>query len=1374
MILNQFTNYQTQFNAGFIAEGAFDILYKSLNDGIDWKCVLRYLSSFEVESNVPIEESYSSPLLSVFNNIISRGLPTKTSVFIEDYLSDKYQLTYKNVDSIGRITYNLKELTEDEINLIKRSFVIIDPSLNRNNKYEFELNSWESLGSDLEELFFYKILPDHTGDYILQLTEPQRTIESIIKISGQRKRWLHNWLGGNVNKFYEQRADFTLELPYNSLKDKYPGLVIEIDGSQHEEPAQMKLDEQRDRVLKRVEWFPTVRIKSSEINDIPESKVKSINEYLDNPYIEFIKQNYNDPVELKEYGSKILQFCLMPFAVARIQKLLIELIKGNILKLNADKWKIAFIERDIKASEIAILDFKKWLNNLSEISGIKLNLPEIEIINISSDSVPNSKYNNPVDILIDISILQRPGFTSPDINILNHLNNPPWFTVRSSYSINSNRKLHIDKPIIYNSFVELKNGISIYDNVLIQKLRIVLQDIFRKDTFRPGQLEIINRALQRKDVVGLLPTGAGKSITYQLASILQPGITIVVDPIKSLMKDQNDNLIRAAIDSTVFINSSIKSPEDRRNATLKVARGEILFTFISPERFQIEEFRKYLQIIYRSKINFSYCVVDETHCVSEWGHDFRTAYLRLGENARNLCPNRYEKFIPIIGLTGTASYDVLSDVQRELNIHDEEAIIKLESSDREELIYNVIEVTPSYSTEKVEHLTDNTRRNFIPDAKKAKLIELLTELPVTLNSSIDEFYKLDGDSSNAGLVFAPHVSEDSGYGVKNILPYIKENIQILSDKADLYAGSANDGEDSDDVYNLEKIQEDYSNNKKNLLVTTKAFGMGVDKPNIRYTIHMNIPPSIESFYQEAGRAGRDRQKSYCNILYTRNAVNANNEEHSISSDKDINTSFLQNSFKGTEKELSILFELLNDIKYPTRPNTSIIELKIFEKTGVFYRLNYWEEYGHRRFYVNKDDKTFGFVNLRNGAIVTETDPLKVAAPGDISRETIKQVFEVVKSEVPPEIDLVEWLRGRFKPPDTLGILKILDKIKFGDSYVTNISFDNDKFDELTEYLFNIDNRYEYEMIKEAYSYTQNVESYLRNLRSKFHKYTKHWPNRFTNEQNNIIEGYYSQFREESETFKAIYRLSVIGVIKDYTVDYNLNNIKIWIQKLYDQQYIDNLFNYFSRYVSKEEALNWINPIESNDTESILTGCSKQLVEFVYEKVKKKRVGAIDSMFEACKQCVDGSSADFKEFINNYLDSKYSRKLREYATNYDIEAVWQFIKDTDGTSENIKHLRGGCENLLVSYPENPIFLLLRSFSKIMQKNPDKSGFSQDFRTGWEQYINLMKINRIDFIKFTNKYLLNLQNYNKELEEFIADEFLHIHNSWLKEFNFKFTK
>jgi len=155
-------------------------------------------------------------------------------------------------------------------------------------------------------------------------------------------------------------------------------------------------------------------------------------------------------------------------------------------------------------------------------------------------------------------------------------------------------------------------------------------------------------------VIALLPTGAGKSLTYQLSALLQPGITLVVDPIKALMRDQDQNLRNTCIDSTTFINSSI-SAEERNVRSQDMVEGRYQFVFVSPERLQIQEFRDYLGKM--SDTYFAYCVIDEAHCVSEWGHDFRTAYLRLGENVRKYCRVHPKslKEIPLIGLTGTAS-----------------------------------------------------------------------------------------------------------------------------------------------------------------------------------------------------------------------------------------------------------------------------------------------------------------------------------------------------------------------------------------------------------------------------------------------------------------------------------------------------------------------------------------------------------------------------------------------------------------------------------------------------------------------------------------------------------------------------------------------
>ena len=172
------------------------------------------------------------------------------------------------------------------------------------------------------------------------------------------------------------------------------------------------------------------------------------------------------------------------------------------------------------------------------------------------------------------------------------------------------------------------------------------------------------------------PDRIGKSLTYQLAALLQPGIAAVVDPLKSLMVDQCNSLLKNQIDCIAYINSSLSAAE-RNEAMEKIRRGQVLLAFISPERLQVKDFRDELfSATEEYGKSFSYCVVDEAHCVSEWGHDFRTSYLQLGQNGRRFCKSKGRDEVTFIALTATASYDVLADIQRELDIEDEGAIIR--------------------------------------------------------------------------------------------------------------------------------------------------------------------------------------------------------------------------------------------------------------------------------------------------------------------------------------------------------------------------------------------------------------------------------------------------------------------------------------------------------------------------------------------------------------------------------------------------------------------------------------------------------------------------------------------------------------------------
>ncbi|MBU0903747.1 MAG: DNA helicase RecQ [Firmicutes bacterium] len=333
---------------------------------------------------------------------------------------------------------------------------------------------------------------------------------------------------------------------------------------------------------------------------------------------------------------------------------------------------------------------------------------------------------------------------------------------------------------------------------MLEQARKYLQSYFGYETFRKGQEQAIQQVLDGVNSICVMPTGGGKSICYQIPALVLEGTTIVVSPLISLMKDQVDTLIEAGI-SAAYINSSL-SHEEVREVLYDVQRGAVKLLYIAPERLDSQTFLNELQ-----GIPVPLIAVDEAHCISQWGHDFRPSY-RLISRMTELFPNTPT----VLALTATATPQVREDICRILAIKEEHTVMT--GFERANLSFSVI---PGQDREKF--LKDYVKKN----------------------------------ENEAGIIYA--ATRKTVDHVHDMLH--KRGVKVAKYHAGLY--------DEDRRYEQERFLKD----EVDVMVATNAFGMGIDKSNIRYVIHYQIPRNMESYYQEAGRAGRDGLPSECILMY---------------------------------------------------------------------------------------------------------------------------------------------------------------------------------------------------------------------------------------------------------------------------------------------------------------------------------------------------------------------------------------------------------------------------------------------------------------------------------------------------------------------------
>lgn len=791
----------------------------------------------------------------ILKNILQRGVPTTMSEFLQRELGKIHEEA------------NFKE-------------IIIYPAKQKQQWHSTIKGGNTNPARD----FFERIIPNEFGEYafVQSLIIPEIEINDIC---------------GYNAEFVAQQVDFYLP---------QAKLVIEIDGSQHFNPAQQQLDYRRDVYLIN-KGIEVVRISTQELlNGVYHHKIEAIINRLNR--CKDLLDYYSPQTIEQENQEELLRTKYLPTAIIRFQLLVLELLMSGQLKLQ-ENWHFS-VFTDISLpnfAQLAIDDLFIWLDKLYQLKNkTSINKPQVHI------EITKNEYTfKPNVINVNFSLHKR--YTDEDKRYFKTIfvrtdyfdyfpipTSPNYIEKWFSWNNVNHFVVSTSQPICYN--------ITKQDE---KTLEFFLKNIFDKPSFRDGQFPILQNALNRRDTIGLLPTGGGKSLCYQLPSLLQPAISFVVCPIKSLMYDQKDNLEKIFISQTNWITSDLEATQ-KDNVLSEFAQGKYLFLWISPERFQIQSFRDKISEINKN-FTLAYAVIDEVHCLSEWGHDFRLSYLNLAKTIDKLSPKdeNGEGTIKFLGLTATASVNVLKDIKVEFSRQkaslEDNNIKTLTDYSRKELIFEVVKDKGKKQIEllnlieklkKEEHFLENDEKAgliFTPNVNGQKGCYALCN---NLNNSYQgkvEWYS--GTIPNKTRFLQVSIPE---FIINDEIAVIEEVKKKLFESYDsLLSGDLDEiiknniglirNRFNHNTYLLsieisqkitekafkahkDRVQKGFKENKFPLMVATKSFGMGIDKDNIFYTIHYGIPTSVESLYQEAGRAGRwDKnkdKKGKCYVLFS--------------------------------------------------------------------------------------------------------------------------------------------------------------------------------------------------------------------------------------------------------------------------------------------------------------------------------------------------------------------------------------------------------------------------------------------------------------------------------------------------------------------------
>ena len=1305
--------YFKQLKASYIPKKVFDYLNSlssveidSINNLYDFNSVFEMVTSFELK---PLSKTNLLRLLSlVAQNIVKRGIPTLSPQILEETLPINSEELEVN-DILGALRIYDKGYTF----LSNRKYYQKNPD-NTLTKAQLSVNELDFLTRTLHPLF-------------AQYLEINKPIELVLNGASATQNELNDYTFFVINKLKSDlllklkglRVNFALNLPIFNKQLKVALKVINnFSGDNFEENLNL--------VLKDLNWQNI-------------SKVDAHNEAINNDlYNLFV--NYYSGIDTGKNLETISKIRIHIFT-ARVTLAILSLVEHGTIPLFSNEDILFNISstnnEELLAFKLGVINALNLLYNLIKLKPnenysfngkiyLKSNLDE-NYYYLTCDSSKWQKVNEDDDFFKNVLSFKTRTNQNSKLDSTTNLNLNSQNQTNSTINIktlNFNLRMY-QRLFAFNPMSNNDNEVWLYSAYAQDKelnlktfekpikyqvtpenqsnLLYFLRNIFFKEDFRPKQLDIIKEALERRNVIGLLPTGSGKTLTFQLSSMLQPGVSLIISPLVSLMEDQVSNLKKQGISSTLTINSNLTSKE-KKFALNSLLKNKSQFIYIAPERLQIKTFKDILKTLPLMNV-----ILDEAHCVSQWGHDFRTSYLSVGSSVHKLSDD-----IIIMALTGTASCNVVTDIKRELNMSKNVAIVTPTTFKRDELHFKVLfndkPLTQMITDQDADYLILNTI---------SELLQLNHINPKEIGPIDEYFFRKDSNNQyiNSGIIFAPFAVGGKNENAKpKSTQSLLDSINLNVTKA-IYHGQLKTND-------KQKSQESFTSNEVGLLVATKAFGMGIDKPNIRFTIHVSLPDSIEAFYQEAGRAGRDRQNAVNLII----APKKDNFEESDA--YKIQNFFIESSFPNEqrfldqaakfleEKTLSSFFykkELINSDKIKIF-DESFLELNFIENTGqvkvnllgakekyTLYidaqnNLNLMPQYNNepKSSFIYSTYKTYmkrfleEILQKNSPYIFNETQNVKISLDDNILESIEKASISQNEEPIYCKIDLSN--NTLFNPINDI-VLDLIDLIPNKSILLTESTFNQiTQFANDYKSWFATNYREWFKDEKERKEYEKKVYDYLINLFGNFYKiiyeplclFFKLNLLSFPEFFNKYSKEYHKEYIGMKE--KILYYLGALGIYSDYERYYMPKNMAvIKLNPITKSSLRANLRKFIANYETADFVQRQMKNFKAfertkeTQIKELVEEALIAIIDYSYDKIRDYRIQQSYTMFDCTR------AENFTQEVYRYFEAKYTQDLLNDINNENSRLPIKWIKSVTNASknngenllENLSHLRTSC-------------------------------------------------------------------------------------------------